>query len=98
MTTPTPEPAHEGPLKRAEEWVESHIRPELADARIKAEQAIAFVRSHAQQADALGGILVRLVKAIDPAEGSEAAAILADAEQWAAEAARIAESVLAVGA
>jgi hypothetical protein len=96
MTTPTPgpAPAHEGPIKHVEEWIAEHVRPELADARIKAEQAIAFVRSHAQQADALGGILVRLVKTLDPAEGSEAAVILADAEQWAAEAARIAESVL----
>lgn len=99
MSDPNPQPGqpHEGFIKRAEEWLDEKVRPELADARIKAEQAIAFVRSHAQQADALGGILVRLVKTLDPAEGSEAAVILADAEQWAAEAARIAGIVVAAG-
>lgn len=97
MSDPNPQPgqAHEGFIKRAEEWLESHVRPELADARIKAEQAITWAQAHAQQADALGGIIVRLVKTLDPAEGSEAAVILADAEQWAAEAARIAGIVVA---
>lgn len=97
MTTPAPEPVHEGIVKRAEEWGESHVRPEVADARIKAENAITWAQKHAQQADALGGILVRLVKAIDPAAGSEAAVILADVEQWAAEAARIAEMAVSAG-
>lgn len=97
MSDPNPQPgqSHEGFIKRAEEWLDEKVRPELADARIKAEQAITWAQQHAQQADALGSIIVRLVKTLNPAAGSEAAVILADAEEWAAEAARIAGLVVA---
>jgi hypothetical protein len=94
MTTPTPQPEHEGFVKRAEEYIEDHVRPEVADARIKAENALTWCKSHAQQAEALGQLLVRLVKTVEPADGTEAAAVLADVEKWAADAAKIAALVI----
>jgi hypothetical protein len=98
MSEPTPQPepvrVHEGFIAKAEEWLDEHVRPELADCRIKAENALVWAQKHAEQAEALGGILVRLVKAVEPADGTEAAAVLADVEKWAADAAKIAALVI----
>jgi hypothetical protein len=104
MSDPNPQPgqSHEGFIKRAEEWLESHVRPELADARIKAEQAAAdtakalqWLKAHTENAQALGNLVVKLIGLIDPADSTAAQALLGEAEAFVTEAERIAQEIAA---
>jgi ribosomal protein S16 len=100
MTTPSPEPvpdttAMPGSFGHIEAWISRHVAPELADlkaeladARIKAENTAKWVQDHAAVTETITGLLVKAAAA-DPA----LAHLAADAEQVAAEAARIAAEI-----
>lgn len=93
-----------GPLARIEQWTERHIAPDLADIRTavaglenRAEQALTCLEARAANAQQLAALLADVVKAVDPADATVAAALLSRAEAIAAEADRIAQELLAKG-
>jgi hypothetical protein len=93
MTTPPPEPhTSAGFLAHIRQFFEQDVQPEIADARIKAENALAYIKAHAAQEQAIASLLVKIVSAADPAAAPvlaallpEAEAVLAKAEQWVAD-------------
>lgn len=102
MSVPTPE--QEGPIGRFAAWAEKHIAPDVADIKTavagleaSGEQALTYLEAHAANAQQLAALLVDVVKVVDPADATVAAALVARAEAVAAEAARIAQEVLGKG-
>ena len=102
--TETPEPAPEtgGWLARLERLVAERFGPDIADCRIKAEnadikaeKALAWLKDHAANASKLADLVTEAVKLTDPADASAMSGLVSEAEAIAAEAARIAAEVLA---
>jgi hypothetical protein len=98
MSESTPET---GPIGELEKWAEKHVAPDLADIKTavagletSGEQALTWIEAHAANAKELAALMVEVVKAIDPADASLAAALVSKAEAVLAEAERIAEEVL----
>jgi hypothetical protein len=98
MPEPTPET---GPVSKLEEWAEEHLAPGLADIKAavagledRGDKALTWLEAHAANAKELAGLVVQVVKVIDPADASLAAGLVSKAEAVLAEAERIAEEVL----
>ena len=101
---PVPVPEAHSPLAHVRAWFEKDVFPEIADIRIrtanadlKAEQALSWLKAHAANAKDLAEFVQEAVKVIDPADDAAAAGLIAKAGEIAVEAARIAEEVLAFG-
>ena len=87
---PVPEPAPDGgPLTHLEQWVARHLAPDIADIRIKAENALGAVRKVTPVLAEAVSIIQEAIKTLDPADAPAAAALITRAEELAAEAARI---------
>jgi hypothetical protein len=102
MSGPVPET---GPLGRVEKWAEEHLTPDIADIKAavagledRGDKALTWLEAHAANAKELAGLVVQVVKVIDPADASLAAGLVSKAEAVLAEAERIAEEVLGEGA
>ncbi len=94
---PVPVPEPEGaPLTHFEAWVSRHLAPDIADIRIKAENAIIAVRKVQELAPALEK-LASLAVTIAKADPGISPAILADAEEAAGVVARVAPELVALG-
>jgi hypothetical protein len=91
---PVPEPAPVpavpgGVMTHIEEWVSRHLAPDIADIRIKAENALGAAGKMAPVLKEMASIVQEAVKALDPADAPAAASLIARAEAVAAEAAMI---------
>lgn len=91
MTETVPEPG--GVIGHVEHWVQEHVAPELEAVKADAGNLIRFAEAHAANAEALAGLVVKLVQAADPSAAPAVAALVAEAEKIAAEAARIAREL-----
>lgn len=91
MSEPTPEPG--GIVAHVEHWVQEHVAPELQSVKADAERIVKFAEAHAANARALADLVVKLVQAADPSAAPAVAALVAEAEKIAAEAARIAREL-----
>jgi hypothetical protein len=96
-----PEPTPEGPIGHFAEFVEKHIAPDIADIKTAVagletdgDKTLTWVQAHAANAQQLAGLVLDLVKAVDPADATLAASLVSRAEAIAAEAAKIAGEVL----
>lgn len=93
---PVPEPGNSGqpmPLTHLEQWFTEHVFPDIADIRIKAENAIGAARKLAPALEKLSGLVVQVGKA-DPGISPE---VLAAAEEAAGVVARVAADLAAAG-
>lgn len=111
MTESAPEtpPAtgHLSFLDHVKAWFAREIAPgladlhaELADARIKAENAATragrletWLHDHAANAEAIASLVAKIAAAADPSAAPAIAALVTEAERAAAEAARIAQEI-----
>jgi hypothetical protein len=111
--TPVPEPPPPAAATPGhfEQWAAKHIEPllrdlrdDLADARIKAEnaareaeKALALLAAHAANAEKAAALIAKLVAAADPSASPAVAALIPEAEKILAEAVRIGAVLAAFG-
>lgn len=86
-------------LAHVRHWFSQNVAPDIADGRIKAENAdtkadtaLNLLQDHAASLEQVAGILAKAIAAADPTAAPAIAALTGDAEQAAAEAARIAKA------
>lgn len=98
-TPPAPEPApvpvpepEGGPLTHLEAWFAKRLAPDIADIRIKAENALTAARKAAPVLEKVAALLEKSVKA-----GTLPAEIITEAEALAAEAASVAGDLAGFG-
>jgi hypothetical protein len=84
-----PEAEAGGPLTHIEHWFAREVAPDIADIRIKAENAITAARKVAPAVQELASVVTEALKALDPADAPAAAGLIARAEAVLAEAVRI---------
>jgi hypothetical protein len=89
---PAPEPEAGGLLAHVEAWFQAHVFPDIADARIKAENALAAVQKAAPVLEKVAVLLEKSVRA-----GTLPAEIVTEAEAVAAEAASVAGDLATFG-
>jgi hypothetical protein len=70
-------------------WLEQHVAPELAKAKADAARALAYAQAHAANADAMAGLLVKIISAADPAAGIVLAALAPEAQRVLTETERL---------
>lgn len=88
MTTPdptpapgaAPAPAPSGMLAHLERWAEEHLVPDLDAVRGDIAKAAAAVQAHAAAITQVAGLVVTVVKTIDPAAAPGAAALVTEVE------------------
>lgn len=98
LLPPPPDPpqdTHLSVLARVERWVAEHVSPEIADARIKAENAITAAGNAAPVLEEVASILGEIVKA--PGAAPSVAALIPRAETVIAEAGKVAEMLAGTG-
>lgn len=86
---PVPVPEAPGPLAHFEAWFAKHVFPDIADIRIKAENATIAVKKVAPVLARLGSVVQELAKTLDPADGPGTASLISEAEAVVAEAVKI---------
>jgi cell pole-organizing protein PopZ len=93
-----PPTGHLSFLDHVKAWYARDVAPDLADARIKAENAAelagqlqAWLHDHAANAETIASLVARIAAAADPSAAPAIAALVTEAERAAAEAARIAQ-------
>lgn len=90
---PEPVPPAGMPLTHIEQWFAKHVFPDIADIRIKAENAIGAARKLAPALDKLSALTIQLAKA-DPGISPE---IVAAAEEAAGIVAKVAADLAIAG-
>lgn len=101
-TAPETPPAtgHLSFLDHVKDWFAREVGPDIADIRIKAENAATragrletWLHDHAANAEAIASLVAKIAAAADPSAAPAIAALVTEAERAAAEAARIAQEI-----